>query len=209
MIKEVKYSSIILLIILFLLGCKTNEIDKIKLCQEFYELNKNNSMNELSKLGIEARNMEFDSELNKYRIKFYFIGVYDSTKLCYIKVPVLEPNFNKEKRLDALKRCNEDCINLLKTEYNFKNKFDSLKVLEDFTNKIMRVYNNIHLPKQYPYTSVIEVHGKPFFGIIIFKLTKNTLVYYISNTKLFNKGHLPVNSIKLDDYWYYCIENDK
>ena len=207
--EEIKYLAIIFFSILFLWRCTTIKIDDLKLCQEFYELNKNNSLNNLSKLSIEVRNMEFSSDINKYQIKFYFVGIYDTVKRGYIKIPVLELNYAPEKRIDALKRCDEDCKSLLKQEYNFINEQDLPKILEGFTHKVKVDFNNIQLPKQYPYTNVLEVQGEPFYGIIIFKLTDNAFVYYVSNINKFDIKYLPNTAIKLDEYWYYNIEKKR
>ncbi len=180
---------IIFILFCFLLalsGC-TENIDETILCNDFYELNKNRSFEELSDLSVVTRGSKYDPGINQYQFLFYVISIYDSIKPGYVSLPIFNSGFDQERRVFALEQCDYDCINILKRKYKIENEHDLLIALEDYSNKIQWAYKGILLPNYSVYASVLESTGEPYFGIISFKLTDKAVVYHVLNKAIFKK----------------------
>jgi hypothetical protein len=203
--KRLVIGSLILLTINF--SCSNDDIDELKICKEFYNLNKYCSFNRFYNISIEPRTWKYDPKQNIYHPIFTSINIYDSILNDYIKLPFIDSNLVNDKSIMITNKCDEKCINYIKSKFVVNNELDLYKALENVSNTVLDDFNNIKIPSDYPNSSLIAVHGKPFIGLIVFQLFKDAFIYYISDSNTFKLEYLPANYKKFDDYWYYKIGN--
>lgn len=186
-----------LLVIFFMVSCNSmpkNEGNK--LCKDFANLNLKLDYNKFKFISIDSREINYNEELGKYVVKYSYVSFYDSLEKSYVKIPIID-----EEHVDIELRCNEKCLDFLKENYS-NSKFDLNKSLIAVREELINSLKIIQLPDQYNYTNILSVNGKPFHGLIEFKLLNSCTIIYVWDYPVKLPDYV---GEKINDNWYHKI----
>jgi hypothetical protein len=214
---EIRVNSIInfvFIIGLFLVSCRSNEqkIDPLKVCSEFYDLNKDVNFSGLLNvqiLGIRERS-EFNDSILKYNRIPAVIGINDSISKENIKLPSFSRNADMEERKLFFARCDSSCITYLKNKYNIHSN-DS--IFEFYIKEIETIYSNyyqIKVPDDLPYTNIELIGRGNFIKFVLYKNEEKKINYrcYYVEDPLFSNERLKEyfdTLPKFNEHWYYDL----
>jgi len=205
------YNIILLFLIIFWFSsCDQKEFDEMKLCNEFYQLNKNMNFQNLFGVAIGSNrvNSKYDKSSNQYRLIFKDIGVYDYETKGYLTLPIFSSDASAAEIDSVYRKIDSKVLRLIVGSDSSRE--DAIGVYEMFVRNIMKSYNEIRTPIWFNYENVI-VEGNPSVGaFIIFKLNPNVKVFYLSDsTSLNNYWYNRFNKFKkINNNWYCEIKSD-
>jgi hypothetical protein len=197
---------VVLIFAIIAQGCSEKRVSPLSLCEQFYELNKNQNFEGLFDVGIGGVGRvtnEYDDQRNKYHLKFNLIAVYDTTLGDYFTIRVFRKNASLVEQDSAFQKISPKSKMLLirKLGVTDEKLFDSYVF---FVNKIHDKYFSIKTPILYSNENV-ALQGNPSLGKFIeFKLTDNVLVYYVDDfSSLDSFWSKRFNTLKkLGDGWF-------
>jgi len=216
---EIKTNRIIYFIFivgLFLVSCEPNrqKLDPVKLCYEFYELNKDANFEGLFNvqiLGIREHSELFDDSTLKYNRTPAVIIVNDSISKEYIKLPSFSRNADVRERELRFARCDSSCITYLKNKYNIHS---SDSIFEFYIQEIESIYLNhyqIRVPDILPYINIESNGNGNYIEFVLYKNEEkkiNYRCYYIKDTISSSNDRMKdyFNSLpKFDEHWCYDV----
>lgn len=212
---EIKIGNIkyfVFIMCLLFVSCQSNErkLDPLKLCTEFYELNKDLNFDGLFNvqiLGIRDHSVFNDSTLKYSYIPFY-IGINDSVSKNNIKLPVFSKNAELEEQKLFFARCDSSHTSYLKSKYKIDLNDDVFKFYIKEVESIYSNYSRIEVPDELPCTNIELLGRDNYIEFVLYENEEKRIRYscYFVKDAIFSNDKrkdyfkkLP----KFDEHWYY------
>lgn len=197
-------------LVLILLSCGKPTTDDMSLCKEFWRLNKHSTFVGLHDLFIESRNTVRDSESGIYNVIYTDYSIYDTLLRCYVKFPMVDRNASRDELANAYGECDSVAIRFLKKRFEIIEERELLEEYIELTRMVLLSVDSIKLPNEYPFSNVMAIQGRPRQSIITFKLTTNSLVFFVEDKDVVLTEYweqLTRGAEKFDEHWYCRIES--
>lgn len=212
-ISNIKYFAFIMC--LFFVSCKSNDrkLDPLKLCSEFYELNKDLNFNGLFNmqiLGIRDYAAYNDSTPKYERIPVV-IEIHDSISKEYIKLPVFSKNAELEEQKLFFARCDSAHTSYLKSKYKIDSNDDVFKFYIKEIESIYSNYSRIKVPDELAYTNIALLGSDNYIEFILYRNDEKRIrysCYFVKDTIFSNdkKKDYFKKLPRFDEHWFYKYE---
>ncbi len=187
-------------------------LDPLKLCSDFYELNKDLNFNGLFNvqvLGIREYS-EYDNKTQKFNRIPVVVGINDSISGKNIKLPVFSKNADVEEQKKFFARCDSFSIVYLMSKYRIDSRNDVLRFYIKEVETIYSNYYQIKVPDELPYANIEVIGCNNYIEFLLYKEEEENIkyrCYYIKDTIFSNERIRDYfNGLqKFNNHWYYDL----
>ena len=205
-----KYYFLILIAVLFS-QCSGKIVDERFLCQEFYNLNKEKSLEFFFDISIDCGRLtaSYNKSTSKADLHINRICIFDSDSNRFMSMPIFQSGDSFSRKDSIFQKISDWNKLYLSKRYGIE-EGDSVTIYyQRYVDSFNVYYSSLRMPKSLDYSNIV-FKGNPRLGrFITFTLNKKSKVYYLEDreslTDYWSKRF--DNMQRLDEKWFYEIDS--